>query len=302
MVSPAFWLQGVGPLSFLQENVIWAVVGFRYMEHGPSGSRDFEAIEERCKTETRDTFPQLYGIYWYGLNLLKDSLDLLIREQTEEEDLYVKVLLILSNRTIHHLESMRILMEAGLYGDAFALVRSCTSDLAMMQYLRLRPDLVEQFLNEGQDDYAKNTNGFRNNFSEGAVNRALDEAGIFTLHNVFSNLSKFSHASAFGSQVFGTPGDAPGKYHMNYGPRFTPTLALAVSSFIVAGHFDLLDNILIYRRSKGAPTKEWASLEEDFEVLDTRVTVYGNASKKTLDDITALINNGITPAVPDTDD
>ncbi len=118
----------------------------------PCGSRNFEEKEEKIAKLTKDSVQIAYPIYWEGLNLVKDVINLLVDDATNCPDgnrrKFSMVYLMLINRSLQHIESMRLLTERGLYGDSFVIMRGLMSDLSMMQYLHFHPELLDLFLNE----------------------------------------------------------------------------------------------------------------------------------------------------------
>lgn len=226
-----------------------------------------------------------YPIYWEGLNILKDALDLLLKETKEALDEYANALFILYNRAIQHLESIRVLTEAGLYGDAFAVSRNLTSDVSMIQYLKHKPELIQQFLTEKQETYQDKKNDFAENFSERAIHNTLTENGVQPFKTSFQLLSKASHASAFGSQLYGKYGK-DGKYYLKYGPGYEDMKALALFGIISGGHYDLLDNILIYRSGKSDKRPpEWKPIEDGTIALGLKIDLFSEAATVTLNEL-----------------
>jgi hypothetical protein len=242
-----------------------------------AGSVDFEKTEEEIIGKTKDSFKIFYPIYWSGLKTLKDAIALLIKENFASENKYVTALLVLANRSVQHLESMRILTERGLYGDAFVLSRSLMSDVAMIQYLRYKPEFVEDFLKETRESYQDKKSGFSTKFNETAIHKVLTDAGVPPFRNSFEVLSKTVHASAFGAQLYGSRGGKGDQYHLKYGPGFETEKALAVFAITSAGHFDLLDNILAYRCQQD-PTPEWLKVLSETNALEGRVEIFSQST------------------------
>ena len=246
------------------------------------GSADFEKAEEEIIKKTKDTFQLFYPVYWSGLKTLKEAIRLLIAENLASENKYVTALLVLANRSIQHLESMRILTERGLYGDAFVLSRSLMSNVAMIQYLRYKPEFVEDFLKETRESYQDKKSGFSTKFSETAIHKVLTEAGVAPFRNSFEVLSKTVHASAFGAQLYGSRGAKGDQYHLKYGPGFESEKALALLAITSAGHFDLLDNVLAYRCRQDS-TPEWERVLAETNALEDQVEIFSQSAVAVMD-------------------
>ena len=85
------------------------------------GSRNFEEKEEKIVELTKNSVKIAYPIYWEGLNLVKDVINLLIDDATncldDSSKKFSLAYLLLINRSLQHIESVRLLTERGLYGD-----------------------------------------------------------------------------------------------------------------------------------------------------------------------------------------
>lgn len=248
------------------------------------GGINFEEIEGEIVEKTKDIFELFYPVYWSGLEALKKAIRLLLEENLISENRYVTALLVLVSSSIQHLESMRVLTERGLYGDAFVLSRSLMSNVAMIQYLKYKPELIEDFLKESKEDYQDRKSGFSANFSESAIHKVLTDAGVPPFRNSFEVLSKTAHASAFGSQLYGSRGSKGGQYHLKYGPGYETEKALALFAIIGAGHFDMLDNILMYRTQQ-EPTKDWKEVLNDTNELEANVNIFSASAVGVMEEL-----------------
>jgi hypothetical protein len=258
------------------------------MESPQEGNRDFQKIEKEILSLTETALPKFYVLYWRGVDLLKDVIKFLISEARAFPDqssvTYTKVLLLLMNRFIQHTESSRLLLERGLYGDAATLSRSSMSDLMMAEYLFHHTELLEMFWNEKEDDYQKNR-VFKDAFNEGAIDRDSVSRGSTPYGTAFKTLSKASHASAFGSQFFGSQSSAGnGQYHFNYGPYFEAKKALSFSTVILGGILDMLIAVFVHEENvgNGQIPDEWKMLEQDVLRFETDVHNFIDAAKATL--------------------
>lgn len=250
------------------------------------GVRNFEEEEERIVGLTKDMLNIAYQIYPFGVNLIKDIINLLIEDtihETGERKKYGVSYLLLLNRSIQHIESMRLLTERGFYGDSFLILRSFMSDLSMMQYLHFHPELLDLFLNEKREDYQESKE-FKKAFSEGVVEGDLVGRGITPFGSTFQMLSKVSHASSFGSQLYGSSGKQKSEYHLNYGPKYEPEKALMLMDIIISGYYDLATNILWHRyhAKEEISTDAWAKIKKDLKEFKNKITAHTEATKETV--------------------
>ncbi len=251
------------------------------------GSRNFEEMEEKIVDLTKNAVQVAYPIYWSGLNLIKDVINLLIDDADNCPDgdrkKYSLAYLLLLNRSIQHIESIRLLTERGLYGNGFVLMRSLMSDLSMMQYLHFHPELLDLFLDEKQEDYQDNRE-FKRAFNESAMENDLVGRGVVPFGSSFQMLSKASHASSFGSQLYGSRGEKDGQYHLNYGPKFQPEKALMLIDIVTSSHYDLINNVLWHRHHSGEDidTDDWNKVKSDLRGLRKSVETLTEAAKNTV--------------------
>ncbi|MFA5831378.1 MAG: hypothetical protein WC878_06110 [Candidatus Paceibacterota bacterium] len=251
------------------------------------GPRNFEEAEQEILALTKNAVGIAYPIYWDGLNLLKDVINLLAEETTksmsESEKKYSKAYLMLINRAIQHTESARLLTERGLYGDSFVLTRSLMSDLSMMQYLHFHPNLLDLFLDEKQEDYQKNKE-FKTAFNETAIEKDLVGRGVKSFASAFQTLSKASHASSFGSQLYGSMGKKRGQYHLNYGPKFQPEKTLMLMDMFVSSYCDLINNVLWHRYHSKTEidTDDWRKIKTKLSKLTQNEKIFTEATGKTI--------------------
>lgn len=254
------------------------------------GSRKFEEEERKILGLTKNAIQKVYPIYWFGLNLIKDVINLLIDDINDTtnciDDNKKKcstAYLLLINRSIQHIESVRLLTERGIYGDSFVLIRSLMSDLSMMQYLHFHPELLDFFLNEKREDYQTNKK-FKKSFSESVIENDLVNRGVKPFGSTFQVLSKASHSSSFGSQLYGSRGGKEGQYHLNYGPRFQPEKALMLIDLITSGYYDLVANVLWHRYNFGedVSTDGWKRVKNNLQILKNKIEIISKATKETI--------------------
>lgn len=256
-------------------------------EDEPCGSRNFEEKEIKIVNLTKNALRIAYTTYWSDLNLLKDVVNLLIDDVSSCPDgdrkKYSKAYLLLINRSIQHIESIRLLNERGHYGDSFVLIRSLMSDLSMMQYLHFHPELLDLFLTEKQEDYQTNKD-FKKAFNENTIENDLVGRGVQPFGSAFQMLSKASHASSFGSQLYGSRGKKEGQYHLNYGPKFQPEKALMIMDLVASSHYDLINNVLWHRyhSKEDIDTDSWNKVKKNLRDLKRRVETLTEAAKETI--------------------
>lgn len=185
----------------------------------------------------------------------------------------------LINRALQHIESIRVLTERGLYGDSFVLVRSLMSDVSMIQYLHFHPELLDLFLTEKQDDYQNNKN-FKKAFNETTIEKELVDKGLPPFSLSFQALSKASHASSFGSQLYGSKGEKSSQYYLNYGPKFQPEKALILLDIAAGSFYDLITLVLWHRfhTKEKIDNEGWEKVKVDLEKLKKDVKILANVT------------------------
>ena len=243
------------------------------------GIRNFEKEEKKIVSMTKSSIKIAYPTYWLGLNIVKDVIGLLAEDTLKKHDNNTgknsKVFLILINRSVQHTESIRILIERGFYGDSFSLTRNIMSDIAMMQYLHFHQELLDLYINEKQDDYQRDKD-FKKAFNETIIEKELVGKGIPSFGSSFKLLSKVSHSSAFGSQLYGSNGKNNNQYHLNYGPKFQPEKALILFNIAISSYYDLVNIVLWHRHhaKEEIETKDWNKVKINLEKLGEEIEVH----------------------------
>lgn len=232
----------------------------------------FKNDRDKSEKITRETFRVLYSVYWDSLSILLDVKDQLIKEvESHYDEEFNSASLMLLSKSIQHLESIFILVENGLYGDAIILLRSVLSEMGMLYYLHYNPDLIDLFNKEREDDYQKNKD-FSKAFNESTIDDCLSKKGMRSIKSSFQKISKSSHASAWGTQLFGKmrKGD---KYYLKYGPEFDLEKANFVLVTVFSAHYDYLNAILWHRNQNDLEidTPFWESVKERLRNLRPRV-------------------------------
>ena len=125
---------------------------------------------------------------------------------------------------------------------------------------------------------------FKKAFSESAVEDDLVGRGVHPFGSAFRMLSKASHASAFGSQLYGSRGEKDGQYHLNYGPKFQPEKALMLIDLVTSSNYDLVTNVLWHRyhAKEEIETDAWNKVKDDLRKLKDKVEILTNAAKETI--------------------
>lgn len=251
------------------------------------GPRNFEEKEVEMVGLTKNALHIAYPIYWSGLEQIKNVINLLIDDATNcpngDRKKYSMAYLLLINRSLQHIESIRLLTERGLYGNSFVITRSLMSDVSMMQYLHFHPELLDLFLNEKQEDF-QNNKKFKKSFSESTIEKDLVNRGHTPFGSAFQMLSKTSHASAFGSQLYGSKGKKNGEYHLNYGPKFEPEKAIMLIDLATTSYYDLIVNVLFHRyhAKEDLDTEKWNAVKVNLEELKQSIEILTEATKKTI--------------------
>jgi hypothetical protein len=252
---------------------------------------NFREEAHKTKNKTEKEFKETKVIYWHSLELTLQVVELLITENDNPKiangvKKYDQCCLLILNRCIQHLESIRTLIHHGLYGDSFVLMRSVLSDLNMMQYLHFRPDLLDLFLHETIDDYQKNKD-FKNVFTEKVIEDELIRQGLPSLKDGFQFLSKASHTSSFGAQLYCTKDHNSHFHYPKFEPVFEFEKALLLSDVISTVHLDLVDIILNHRHlnSLTLDSQEWKTLimsRENLMIKSQAISKRNNASLQIL--------------------
>lgn len=233
---------------------------------------------------TKSTFRQFYPIYNDSLKILLDVVDLLIKEVEQKKDeKFNKATLFLLSRSIQHIETIVVLTENGLYGDAWATLRGVLSDMNMMYYLHFRQDLLDMFLNETSNDYQLNKK-FKELFSEGVIERYLTSKGMPSIRESFQKISKAAHASSWGVQFYGTEGKVKHQYNLKYGPGFESKKALVMLTMIESAHWDYLNTILWHRyySNMDIQSSHWEEVKKQTRELKKAVLKFNAISMSIL--------------------
>ncbi len=222
-------------------------------------------------------------IYRKGLDILLNVTKLLheeIKKGTDEE--FNKALLILSSKLTQHMRSVFILTERGLYGDPIVIIRGILSDINMIYYLHFHPELLDIFLKEEATDYQLNKS-FNKFFNEGVISKDLNKRKISVTKKSFQIMSKASHASSFGAQLYGTRGKE-NKYYLKYGEGFEAEKFLAILTMIVSIHRDLLNIILWHKNqiNSNLTSQSWKDVIKQVESLEKPVQKFSKVGISTL--------------------
>ncbi|XOB46385.1 MAG: DUF5677 domain-containing protein [Candidatus Nealsonbacteria bacterium] len=235
--------------------------------------KPFSVKRQRSILLTNKHLKAFYPVYKKSTEGLLDAIDLLVNEVEEKiDERFNRAALILLSRSVQHFESVIILTENGLYGDAISVLRNILSDMLMMNYLHLHPELIELFLKESTSDYHKSKE-FRKAFIESTMIEELQRYGSVLSKETFSKLSKASHASSWGVQFYSTKSKRGKQQNLKYGPGFEAKKALMLLSMILSGPWDFLNIILHHRRSDGLDVESdaWRKIQKVVDELDNQI-------------------------------
>jgi hypothetical protein len=119
------------------------------------------------------------------------------------ENSFIDSYLILANKVMIDINSCHLLWQRGYYGSAFCLLESLRRSVTMMSALYLKPELIEDYLDEENNQYNEDKI-FRNNFAEGNLKKVINdkfgnpEAG----NKQYADLSKATHGGSAGARTF----------------------------------------------------------------------------------------------------
>jgi hypothetical protein len=235
----------------------------------------------------RETFHAFYGVYCHFLKLILNVKDEIIKEtEIKVDGKFNKAFLVLLNRSIQHTESIMLLAERGLYGDAFGLYRNIISDSNMFYYLHFKPELIDDFLSESQDSYQMKDGEFKKQFSEYAIATELKTRGVKSTGNIFNLFSKAAHASAYGAQLYSRRStDSQDLFHLKYGPQLERERSLIVLFITMQTHKDTLNGLLWHREERhlDVTSNFWATTFNDAMKMDKDITKLTTLTMDALD-------------------
>jgi len=251
----------------------------------------FVKYKKKCTKLTQKTFRDFYSIYKNSLQELLIVKDLLVEEYKKDTSLlFHKVTLILLSRFIQHMESLLVLVEGGLYGDAMVIMRSIISDMKMYQYLQLKPDLVVLFLSESQQEYQKNSK-FKAAFNETAIDKVLIENGGRSTKESFEILSKAAHSTSWGAQLYGTAGKDVKKYNLKYSPGFELKKAFTSLTCVAPAFSDFVNMIIVNRRNNNLDLSHpnWLLVIKKAEKSNDLIAKYMSVCSPLINDFDSVI-------------
>lgn len=243
-----------------------------------STRKSFKKAEGKSRLITRVMLHGFYSLYDQQLETLLLVKEILIKENKSESKYSLnKARLILLSKYLQHTESAVLLGEAGLYGDMVVCLRGILYDLKMLEYLQYKPDLVEKFLKEKEEDYYDRSTGFKAVFSERVIDKELKERGVYKSSESVAYLSKAAHASALGTQFYGTDsGKNDNVYHLKYKPGFESLKAHAFFSIIAPALYDFGITILNWRTRSNIETngEDWKKVSGSLEKVEPKLTKF----------------------------
>ena len=116
------------------------------------------------------------------------------------DDKFLECFLVLVNKLLIDIQSCKILWERGLYGTTFGLCSVLQRSVRMLGGLHLKPELIEDYLEEEKN--STQNKEFMNKFSEGAIQRVLDERFGKRIRGPYANIEKSLHGSSVGAKIF----------------------------------------------------------------------------------------------------
>ncbi len=223
---------------------------------------------------TKRQLKAFYPIYNESLKTLLEVIDLLTTEVKEGVDeQFNKATLILLSRSIQHFESIVVLTENGLYGDATALSRNILSDMLMFSYLHLHLELIDLFLKEKSSDYKSNKK-FKEAFRESKMIEEMEKRGGSVLSKEsFSKISKSLHASSWGIQYYARENSTGLSHHLKYGPGYEFKKSLMMLAVILSGPWDYLTMIISHREidKLDVSSENWKRIKKKISQLEKPV-------------------------------
>lgn len=238
---------------------------------------------------SRETFHALYSIYNHFLGLILELKEEIIREYKASVDAeFNLVFLQILNRTIQHTESIILLTERGLYGDAFALYRNILSDSNMFYYLHFKPELIDMFFSENEESYQAKNSDFKKNFSEYAIATELKNRGVSSTKNIFDLFSKAAHTSAFGAQLYSRrSSNNQDRFHLKYGPGLERERAMIILFITMQIHKDLINGIIWHRMENKLDVSSgfWLNILEKIGKMDHDISKLTSITTSLLDEL-----------------
>lgn len=264
------------------------------MRFSKKGRLLFDKDYRRISKKTRNRLNKLYKLHTKSLVEILRVKDELIKEVEEgkDKDFNTATLLLLS-RSVQHIESIYILVERGLYGDAFPLIRCLLSDMNMFYYLHFKPQLLKDFLDEKQESYQIDKK-FKQLFKEAAIDFELEKQGIKSITPAFQTLSKAAHASAWGTQLFGTQNlSEKNKYCPRFGPQMEFQKTLGLLNSVLSAHWDYLNMILWHRYHNGLDIESdfWLDIRKRVKSIKPRLVTLSMISTEFLAELDQELEN-----------
>ncbi len=115
-------------------------------------------------------------------------------------DKFLECYLLLGNKLLIDIQSAKILCECGLYGSSHTILTVIQRTIRMVGALHLRDDLIVEYLNEEKN--SDSDREFMIKFSEGSLQKILDERFGKFKRGEYANLDKSLHGSSVGSKIF----------------------------------------------------------------------------------------------------
>ena len=166
----------------------------------------FDMEKKITKASSKNLKTDLW-LYKKCFSLLMSSIRLsrtTLENNQAEKLLFQEVFVRLSVKIMNNGEAMHQLIQKGLYGSCFVLMRTLIFDVHMIWYLYLNPELIEPWLSENFMSY-KNRD-WSEQFKEKTIIKNLEEKGkpynLSISETTFSLYSKAGHPCFFSIRFF----------------------------------------------------------------------------------------------------
>lgn len=194
------------------------------MESPKNFLKELSEEERSCLAEIAETIRQDHSAiaelenskFKAELELFDSSIALFVKFleglRRTEYTRFEEALLILSSKMVSDAQCTRLCVTSGWTGTALGVERMFQSARNMILFLGYYPEYLEMWFQEKHDSYQTDKE-FKRTFSEGNISSSLSKVGFSDNTLTFQLLSKGSHASYFGMQVYASKG------HLTFHPH-----------------------------------------------------------------------------------
>lgn len=174
------------------------------------------------------------------------------RPEEERSDNFAHAFIFLASKVISHLESARLLLNVGRYGDVAVIIRGLFSDVMTIQYLSLFPAESAAWLKLAQSRPPEGTRDrtyrqMLDPFAEGRMRSKIEEAGQrpTSSRNSFGAYSEAVHAGTWGLRFFAFQELGPGsQFAVQFEPTYQPVVALREAAVVGALALQVTEDFL----------------------------------------------------------